>query len=228
MRSIAGRAPNFKGLDMLAHEEHSSNPFDAARAGSCEDILTFLFDDTKIDEPNNKGNTMLMLAAWYGHAKAVEFLLLKGASPLHRNEDGACVLQFGSRNHDVLSLLLATEAVKDIDTQDYEGYTPLIQAANIYSSETLLPGHDLSVIGERIKCIETLLKHGADVNIVTGQGRSALMVAASTNSVPFVQALLKGNANPSLVCRKGQRAIDLTTNAAVKIALDPEYGVLKI
>lgn len=213
---------------MLAHEEHSSNPFDAARAGSCEDILTFLFDDTQIDEPNNKGNTMLMLAAWYGHAKAVEFLLAKGANPCHRNDDGACVLQFGSRNHDVLSLLLATEAVKDIDAQDYEGYSPLIQAANIYSAETLTPGHDMSVVVERIKCIETLLKHGANIDVVTQQGRSALMIAASTNSVAFVRTILKGNPNKGMVCRKGQRAIDLTTNAAVKIALDPEYGVLKI
>jgi ankyrin repeat protein len=213
---------------MLAHEEHSSNPFDAARAGSCEDILTFLFDDTRIDEPNNQGNTMLMLAAWYGHAKAVEFLLMKGASPRHRNDDGACVLQFGSRNHDVLKLLLATEAAVDINSQDYEGYTPLTQATNIYSGETLTPGHDLSLVPERIKCIKTLIEHGANLDMVNQQGRSALMIAASTHSVAFVRAILAGSPNRDLVCRKGQRAIDLTTSSAVKIAIDPQYGVLKI
>lgn len=206
---------------MLANEELSSNPFDAARAGSCEDILTFLCDDVDIDEPNQHGNTMLMLAAWYGHADAVELLLQKGASPVYVNENGASVLQYGSGNSAVLKMLLETAAIAHINKQDDDGVTPLLRTTNIL--EGVFKELDLLQIPERILCVEALLKAGADIDVVTDKGRSALMNAAFIGDVRLVNAVLGGNPRLDLVCGAGKRAEDWASNEQVKslVAVTP-------
>ncbi|MBI6885116.1 ankyrin repeat domain-containing protein [Pseudomonas putida] len=198
---------------MLANEELSSNPFDAARAGLCEDILTFLCDEVDIDEPNKQGNTMLMLAAWYGHEDAVELLLQKGASPTFINANGSSVLQYGSRNSKVLSLLLNTPAAEHINHQDDDGITPLIQATNIV--EGVFKELDLALIPDRIVCVEALLAAGADINLASDKGRTALMNAAFIGDAHLVEALLLGNPDVGIVCAGGKRAVEWASSEKV-------------
>lgn len=202
---------------MLANEEFSSNPFDAARAGLCEDILTFLCDDVDIDEPNKHGNTMLMLAAFHGHADAVELLLQKGANPLALNENNSTVLQFGSRSSTVLSLLLSTNAIEHINHQDDDGITPLIRATNI--REGVFNELDLAAIPERLVCVNMLLAAGADVDLASDKGRTALMNAAYVGDVDLVGTLLLAKPNLGMVCVAGKRAMEWALKDEIKSLL---------
>lgn len=204
---------------MLASEELSSNPFDAARSGVCEDILAFICDAVDIDEPNKHGNTMLMLAAFHGHADAVELLLQKGASPLAINHNGSCALQFGSRNKRVLTMLLDTPATAHIDHQDDDGITPLIRATNI--REGVFNELDRDAIPERIECVNLLIAAGADVNIATDKGRTALMNAAYIGDVDLVGALLLAKPDLTVICKGGKRAMEWASNDEVRGLLDP-------
>jgi ankyrin repeat protein len=202
---------------MLANEEFSSNPFEAARSGQCDGILTFLCDEVDIDEPNQHGNTMLMLAAFYGHADAVELLLQKGANPLCLNTNGSSVLQFGSRSSQILEMLLATGARKHINHQDDDGVTPLLRATNI--REGVFNEIDHELIPDRVLCVRALLAAGADINIANDKGRTALMNAAYIGDVSLVTELLDGNPDVSLICSEGRRAQDWAANDAVKSLL---------
>lgn len=203
---------------MLANEEFSSNPFDAARAGLCEDILAFVCDEVDIDEPNQHGNTMLMLAAFYGHADAVELLLQKGASPMATNHNGSSALQFGSRNPQVLRMLLDTTAIEHINHQDDDGITPLLRATNI--REGVFSELDVSAIPERVECVRLLLQSGADIDLASDKGRTPLMNAAYIGDVDLVGTLLEGNPDLTRICKSGKRAREWASNDEVRSLLD--------
>lgn len=208
---------------MLANEEFSSNPFDAARAGLCEDILTFLCDAVDIDEPNQRGNTMLMLAAFHGHADAVELLLQKGANPMALNEDGATVLQFGSRYSTILKMLLHTRAIEHINHQDDDGITPLLRATNV--REGVFNELNLELVPDRILCVSALITAGADLNLTSDKGRTALMNAAYVGDVDLVGTLLNAGPDLSVICGAGKRAREWASNDEVRSLLDAYEGV---
>ena len=52
---------------------------DLARAGETEELVEFVDRGLPIDVRDGEGNTMLMLAAYHGHAETVRALIGKGA-----------------------------------------------------------------------------------------------------------------------------------------------------
>ncbi|KAF2230893.1 ankyrin [Viridothelium virens] len=62
--------------------------FDFARAGSTADLLQYLTAGIPPNLTNSKGDTLLMLAAYHGHAETVKMLLEKGADPNTLNDRG--------------------------------------------------------------------------------------------------------------------------------------------
>ena len=202
---------------MLADEELSSNPFEAARAGLCDDILTFLCDEVNIDEPNKHGNTMLSLAAFHGRTDAVELLLQKGANPLALNDNGSSVLQYGARYVSILEMLLNTRAIEHINHQDDDGITPLLRATNI--REGVFNELDHNAVPERLVCVSKLIAAGADVDLGSDKGRTALMNAAYIGNVDLVGAILLANPNTQMVCAAGKRAMEWASNEEVRALL---------
>ncbi|KAI9685171.1 MAG: hypothetical protein M1822_004758 [Bathelium mastoideum] len=62
--------------------------FDFARAGSTPELLQYLTAGIPPNLTNSKGDTLLMLAAYHGHAETVKMLLEKGADPNTLNDRG--------------------------------------------------------------------------------------------------------------------------------------------
>ena len=53
--------------------------FDACRDGQTERVLTYVDSGVPVDLTDHQGNTLLMLAAYHGHAELVDGLATRGA-----------------------------------------------------------------------------------------------------------------------------------------------------
>ncbi|WP_327188500.1 ankyrin repeat domain-containing protein [Streptomyces xinghaiensis] len=62
--------------------------FDLARAGDAERLAAYLDAGVPANLTNDKGDTLVMLAAYHGHTSAVEALLARGADPDRANDRG--------------------------------------------------------------------------------------------------------------------------------------------
>jgi ankyrin repeat protein len=62
--------------------------FDHARGGDAATLAAYADAGVPVDLANDKGDTLLMLAAYHGHAAAVKALLERGADPDRANDRG--------------------------------------------------------------------------------------------------------------------------------------------
>ncbi|MFI6578573.1 ankyrin repeat domain-containing protein [Nocardiopsis sp. NPDC050513] len=81
----------------MSHERHEPDPevvalasrvFDHARQGHTQDLGTYLDAGVPVNLTNDKGDTLLMLAAYHGHPDTVTLLLDRGADPDRLNDRG--------------------------------------------------------------------------------------------------------------------------------------------
>ncbi|MER8103973.1 ankyrin repeat domain-containing protein [Kitasatospora sp. NPDC094016] len=82
--------------------------FDAARAGETDALTAYVDAGAPADLTNDRGDTLLMLAAYHGHAATVEALLTRGADPNRANDRGQTPLAGAvfKGAEDVLTVLL--------------------------------------------------------------------------------------------------------------------------
>ncbi|WP_328402983.1 ankyrin repeat domain-containing protein [Streptomyces sp. NBC_00390] len=68
--------------------ELATKVFDLARQGETETLAAYLDAGVPADLTNDRGDTLVMLAAYHGHAATVEALLARGAEPDRANDRG--------------------------------------------------------------------------------------------------------------------------------------------
>ncbi|GGZ58814.1 hypothetical protein GCM10010387_60780 [Streptomyces inusitatus] len=68
--------------------ELATKVFDLARQGETEALAAYVDAGVPADLTNDRGDTLVMLAAYHGHAAAVEALLARGADPDRHNDRG--------------------------------------------------------------------------------------------------------------------------------------------
>ncbi|MFF3763775.1 ankyrin repeat domain-containing protein [Streptomyces sp. NPDC001922] len=68
--------------------ELASRIFDFARGGETASLSAYVDAGVPADLTNDKGDSLVMLAAYHGHAGAVEALLSRGADPDRANDRG--------------------------------------------------------------------------------------------------------------------------------------------
>ncbi|MER5968267.1 ankyrin repeat domain-containing protein [Streptomyces sp. NPDC002055] len=68
--------------------ELASRVFDFARGGETASLAAYVDAGVPADLTNDKGDSLVMLAAYHGHAGAVEALLGRGADPDRANDRG--------------------------------------------------------------------------------------------------------------------------------------------
>jgi uncharacterized protein len=126
-----------------------------------------------------------------GDFKAVEMFLASGYPPDLRDKHGVPMLCLAARfkHHGIVELLL--EAGCDINVQsDDRGFSSLMDAAQ-NGDQTLL---------------RYLLDKGADPNLVSKDGQSALVIAVGRNDVDASKALLESGADADLSDKLGLSA----------------------
>ncbi|WP_116246953.1 ankyrin repeat domain-containing protein [Nocardiopsis sp. FIRDI 009] len=96
----------------------ASRVFDHARRGDTRELTTFLDAGIPVNLTNDKGDTLLMLAAYHGHTDTVTLLLDRGADPDRLNDRGQSPLAGAvfRGETDVVRLLAARGADPDTGT----------------------------------------------------------------------------------------------------------------
>ncbi|MFE2106286.1 ankyrin repeat domain-containing protein [Kitasatospora sp. NPDC059463] len=108
--------------------------FDAARAGDTATLAAYVDAGAPADLTNDRGDTLLMLAAYHGHAATVGVLLERGADPNRANDRGQTPLAGAvfKGADDVLDALLAGGA-------DPSAGTPsAVDTARMFGKEALV------------------------------------------------------------------------------------------
>ncbi|SEE13994.1 hypothetical protein SAMN05216483_5447 [Streptomyces sp. 2131.1] len=68
--------------------ELASKVFDLARSGDGDALAAYVDAGVPVNLTNDRGDTLLMLAAYHGHAPAVTALAARGADPDRANDRG--------------------------------------------------------------------------------------------------------------------------------------------
>lgn len=123
-----------------------------------------------------------------GDVKAVKLFLQAGMIPDMRDRAGVTLLGLATRSQHpaVAELLIENGAALDIQSED-RGYSALMDAASTGSLEL----------------VEFLLKRGANPNLKSKDGQTALIIAVGRNDVALCQRLLEAGADASMTDKLG-------------------------
>ncbi|TFY62207.1 hypothetical protein EVJ58_g4015 [Rhodofomes roseus] len=114
--------------------EFAHRMFDAARSGDTALLSQAIDAGLPVNLTNEKGNTLLMLAAYSGHADLTGTLLSKGADPNRVNDNGQSPLAGAvfKREDESVRILMAGGANPRLGTPT------AIQTARIFKREDIL------------------------------------------------------------------------------------------
>jgi len=188
---------------------------DSSMQGNLDLVQVLLKFRADVEVRNEKHNTPLMLASFFGKKKVVEFLLKSNANIEARGELGFTPLTFASQegHNDVVECLLKYSA--NVQAQSNVGSTPLGIAALRNNKETVL----------------ILLRHNADLNARTCLGNTPLIFAATNGHKDTVEILLDAGADFSITNNEGKTAIDCAQTPElaefIKKKVDQQFPKLK-
>ncbi|MDI9336409.1 MAG: ankyrin repeat domain-containing protein [Gammaproteobacteria bacterium] len=139
-----------------------------------KNVVEFLLEQAELDldQPNEHGESALMLAALTGQADLVELFISKGAEI---NQPGWTALHYAVTNGHLEIARYLLENAAYIDAQAPNGTTPLMMAA-YYSS---------------VHVVQFLLEQGADVSVYNHVGKNVLDYAKIGKDSANISRLLK-------------------------------------
>jgi ankyrin repeat protein len=105
-----GAAPGGPDEETLAFAHRM---FDLAREGRTEELAAYVDAGLPVDLTNDKGDTLLILAAYYGHPATVAALLARGADHARSNDRGQTALTAATFHRSVDSVTALLDAGAD-------------------------------------------------------------------------------------------------------------------
>jgi len=185
----------------------------ASSKGDKAMVRLLLQNNADPNAKNNTENTPLIIASGYGHTKVVRLLLQYEADPSIQNKYGntALSLASASRHRDVVSLITKRSEPSHLNIQNVKGETALFIAVD--------RGYE--------DIVEVLLLSGADPDLRTKRGDTALMVSSGKWDLKIFNMLIKpkrqggGGADPNVKNISGQTALMKIITKARWKAVDP-------
>lgn len=166
-------------------------------AAACghEGILGSLLQLEPTNHLDNKGYTPLHWACYNGHDNCVELLLEQDANMFFEGNSFSALHCSVLRDNEVCAeMLIDALADEVVNIQDSKGRTPLHAAA----------------LNDQVECMQLLLKHGGQPNIVDKGGKTCFMIAAESGSAGTIELLVTGQiADISLSDETGNSALHL-------------------
>jgi ankyrin repeat protein len=183
-----------------------------------------------VNYKDNRGDSMLTVAAWNGFDGIIQLLLLKGANIHIRNKyySSAIIEACRSGRTEIVELLLAYGA--RIDDTDGFGFNPLMTAAKEGFYETVFvllangadPKYRITVpisvyhgwtpliaaarFGH-LEIVELLMLKEVDINEQSSSGDCPLILATCWNHIEIVKLLLRHGADPNKQNANGNCAL---------------------
>jgi ankyrin repeat protein len=151
--------------------------FDAARQGDVATLAAFFEAGFDVNIVNDKGDTLLILATYYGHEEAVGLILDQPGVKLDvKNRMGFAALTGAvyKNQNGIVKRLIAGGA--DVNSVNGSGQTPLMFAA----------------LFGREEAARLLIEAGAKTDARDASGNTALKLAQSQNNLELVRLLSKG------------------------------------
>jgi ankyrin repeat protein len=114
--------------------EFATKVFGVARSGETETLAAYVDAGVPVDLTNEAGDTLLMLAAYHGHAAAVRALIERGADPGRPNDRGQTPLAGAvfKKEPEVVRALL------DAGADPQEGTPSGVDTARMFGHEDFL------------------------------------------------------------------------------------------
>lgn len=181
--------------------------FVAAKAGKSAMIHQWLLMGFNKDARNTSGDTLLHLAAGFGHEEIVRILLKHRCDTEAKNSGYMTALHvatYGGHNI-IINLLVVSGA--SIDAKTHEDYTPL----------------HLAVCKRRRSTVQLLLLLGADCEARIDNGFAPIHLAAGSLRTPMtgiVKTLLGGGADKEARTSEGLTALHLVVVASSQTTVD--------
>jgi ankyrin repeat protein len=162
-----------------------------ATEGNIDEVKRAIEVGIEIDELGSKGQTALMVAAYYGHQAIVKMLLAAGADPnllsddQHGADAGMTALMFAvgsffaSNRQQIAKTLIAGGA--DVNQRGIGGKTAIFCAA--------LAGSGY------LDCVETLITAGADLDLHNDRGHTVLTSVAAAENYAMLNLLMQAGAS---------------------------------
>lgn len=93
--------------------------FDLARSGQTDELMSYVDRRAPVNLTNEKGDTLLLLASYYGHAETVAALLSRGADHARVNDKGQTALAAAvfKQSAEAVDHLMAAGADPDLGGQ---------------------------------------------------------------------------------------------------------------
>ncbi|RBQ19689.1 ankyrin repeat domain-containing protein [Spongiactinospora rosea] len=115
-------------------QEFATRMFDLARAGDTDTLAAYVDAGLPANLTNEKGDTLLMLAAYHGHAATVRALAERGADPGRANDRGQTPLAGAvfKKEPEVVRALL------DAGADPGQGTPSAVDTARMFGNEEFL------------------------------------------------------------------------------------------
>ncbi len=151
--------------------------FEYARTGATAGLCALIDAGAPANLANQRGDSLLMLAAYHGHEETVEALLRRGADPELTGDRGQTPLAGAAFHGDRAMVELLARHGADVNARDPQGRTPLMFAAMF----------------DRAEAVDALLALGADVRARDSGGHTALGLATTMGAQRVLSRLSAGS-----------------------------------
>ena len=218
------------GADLTIADVEGDTCLHGAILGGCSSnaIRAMIIHGADVNAMNKCNQTALILASLMGHLDAIDVCLNARADPNSASTNGNTCLHYAvleGCSIECLQTLIAHGA--DVNAANKYNVTALMKACekgNIDAINVLLnAGADTNIAGAdgdtclhnavsggcSKEVLETIITHGADVNITNRSSGTALMMACQKGNTAAMSVFLSSGANPNIPDEKGNTLLHI-------------------
>lgn len=212
-----------KGANVNARDPLGALPLGSAASIRMTDLMQILIDaGAKVDAEDGDQMTALQHAINVNHVPSIELLAKHGANLEKGTSKGYTALEIALSDAKFFAARALIDAGAKVNVADGpEQLTPLMVIATQLQPQKRL--NQLVMGPTPLALAEEIIKRGGDVNAVTKDGITALMIAAGQNNAPMIGLLLRSGADPKKKAASGKTALDIATETNNEAAV----GALK-